>query len=345
MYYYTGTNEEVANNFIWYGGHQWRVLEFDTEDDTLMLITQQPVTSIMPAREAWDSKYSYESSYVNTWLNEYFWSSLDSSIQNNILDNTFNVGVYDYVSEITTIQKVGLLDEVQYKRAGGANSFLDIKQSILLGNRHNKIDLGNQLNHIRFTNESGDITYSYSSFSIEIRAVIKISDFNVSNGNGTLSDNYRNTSKSTNTNNVQVGEYINVPYSGSDNACGNDNLCTFRVVSKDNDSIKVVLNGLLADTSIYGSSTTINTSYTIYETLNEFSKGINDKYRYMGNKIFYIGEYSKTSSFNLREYGNDYKDIQDETIEASVGLPTVGDMFTCDDIDLRNKKIYVTLIQ
>ena len=81
LYYYTGTNEQVANNFLWYGGHQWRVLEFDTEANTLTLITQQPLTAIQPASAVWESKDAYESSHINTWLNDYFWNSLDSSIQ------------------------------------------------------------------------------------------------------------------------------------------------------------------------------------------------------------------------------------------------------------------------
>ncbi len=36
IYYYTGTNEEVNNNYLWYGGHHWRVLEIDTDADTLL---------------------------------------------------------------------------------------------------------------------------------------------------------------------------------------------------------------------------------------------------------------------------------------------------------------------
>ena len=37
------------------------------------------------------------------------------------------MGIYNDVDEIITNQKVGLLDETQYTRAGGADSYLDIK--------------------------------------------------------------------------------------------------------------------------------------------------------------------------------------------------------------------------
>ena len=326
LYYYTGTNTEVANNFLWYGGHQWRIIEFDTNAKTLTLITQQPLTSIQPASAVWESKESYESSYINTWLNDYFYNSLDSSIQATIQDSTFNIGIYTDVDEITTSKKVGLLDEDQYKRAGdgttGQNSFLDIKDYFWLGNRHSS-------SYVRRVFNSGTLDSSSVSDALGVRAVIKISDLTITGGDGTLASNYQVGTKATNTNNVQIGEYINVPYSGGDSACGSDNMCTFRVVSKDSDSIKVELNGLLPTTSQYGSSAKISTSHTIYTQLNAFAEGISDTYRYTGNKTFYIGDYPYVSGT-----GQNYEDVQDETLQASVGLPTVGEMFSGNDIDL-----------
>ena len=322
LYYYKGTNEQVSNNFLWYGGHQWRVLEFDTSAKKLTLITQQPLTAIQPASAVWATQSAYNSSYINQWLNDYFYNSLDSSIQSNIQKTTFNVGIYTNVGEITTEQKVGLLDEEQYKKAGSTNSFLDIKDYWLLGNRYSSSD-------VRYVRYNGYLSHSRPSSGYGVRAVIKISDITITGGDGTLASNYQVGTKATNTNNVQIGEYINVPYSGGDSACGSDNMCTFRVVSKDSDSIKVVLNGLLPTTSTYGSSTTISTSHTIYTPLNAFAKGISDTYRYTGNKTFYIGDYPYVSGT-----GQNYEDIKDETLQASVGLPTVGEIFSGNDIDL-----------
>ena len=322
LYYYTGTNEEVANNFLWYGGHQWRVLEFDTSANTLTLITQQPLTAIQPTSAVWETEEAYNNSYINIWLNEYFWNSLDSSIQATIQNSTFNIGIYTDVDEITTTQKVGLLDEDQYKRAGSTDSFLDIKDYFWLENRYSSSD-------VRSVHSDGALNNNSVSSTVGVRAVIKISDITITGGDGTLMNNYRVATKATNTDNVQVGEYINVPYSGSDNACGSDNMCTFRVVSKDEDSIKVVLNGLLPTTSQYGSTVTISTSHTIYTPLNTFADGISNTYRYTGNKTFYIGDYPYVSGT-----GQNYEDVQDETLEASVGLPTVGEMFSGNDIDM-----------
>ena len=319
LYYYTGTNEEVSNNFLWYGGHQWRVLEFDISANTLTLITQQPLTAIQPASAVWTTKSSYESSYINTWLNDYFWNSLDSSIQNNILDSTFNVGIYTDVDEITTTQKVGLLDEEQYKRAGEADSFLDIEDYFWLGNRYSS-------SGVRYVYYSGSLDGSDPTFANGVRAVIKISDLIITKGDGTLASNYQVENKAANTNNVQVGEYINVPYSGNDNACGSDNMCTFRVVSKDSNSIKVVLNGLLPTTSAWADNASDNITINdlIYtNVLNGFIANIDGKYITNG-----------TYGVEIYKDGDSYIVPQSITISAKVGLLTVGEMFSGNDIDL-----------
>ena len=320
LYYFKGTNEEVANNFLWYGGHQWRILEFDDSAKTITLISQQPLTSIQPASVVWTNEEEYNSSYINTWLNDYFYNSLDISIQNKIIESTFNIGDGN---ELTTVKKVGLLDRFQYDRAGKEDSFLDIKNCWWLGNRYSS-------SYVRYVSSYGRLSYSVSNMN-GVRAVIKISDLTITSGDGTLSNNYRTNTKATNTNNIQVGEYINVPYKGSDNACGSDKECTMRVVSKDNDSIKVVLNGLLPTTSEYGSSTTISTSHTIYtNVLNPFIANIDAKYITTG-----------TYNVGMYETGNSYTAPASTTITANVGLPTVGEMFSGNDIDMGSSKTFV----
>ena len=330
IYYYTGGNDVVTNNYLWYGGHHWRIMEIDTSNNTLLLISTQPLTGIQPASAVWTTQSAYESSYINSWLNDYFYNSLDSSVKNNIVNNTFNIGIYSNVDEITTTQKVGLLDQDQYERAGSTDSYLDIKDYFWLGNRSSS-------SIVRSVSNSGSVSSHSPSDANGVRPVIRISDLTITGGNGTLTSNYEVETKATNTNNVQVGEYINIPYNGTDGACGNDNLCTFRVVSKDSDSIKVVLNGLLPSTSAYGSSSTITTSHTIYTPLNTFANNISTNYRYAGsNKTFYIGDYPS---------GSNYTDVQDEILYATVGLPTVGEMFSGNDIDMSlfNSKTFVNV--
>ena len=331
LYYYTGTKDEVTNNFLWYGGHQWRILEFDDEAKTLTLITQQPLTAIQSSSSEWTTQETYNSSYINEWLNEYFWNSLDSSIQNNILNSTFNVGTSSNIEEIQTLQKVGLLDEEQYIRAGGIDSFLNIEDVFLLGSGINSANI-KELTPM--ASRPIQITYPEG-----IRVVIKINDIIINKGDGTLKNSYRITSKEENINEIQVGEYINVPYSGSDNACGSDNMCIFRVVSKENDKIKVVLNGLLQKTSEWAdnASDNITTDDLIYTNiLNGFIKNIDEKYITIGT--YGVGKYEKNDSYTV---------VQETKITANIGLPTIGEMFSGNDIDMSyptdEEKIFVDI--
>ena len=108
-----------------------------------------------------------------------------------------------------------------------------------------------------------------------------------------------------------------------------------RVVSKNANSIKVVLNGLLPTTSEWtdSASDNITTSDTIYTSvLNTFIANIDSTYITTGT--FGVGMY---------EDGNSYTVPASTTISANVGLPTVGEMFSGNDIDLStsNTKTFV----
>ena len=324
LYYYTGNKDEVTNNFLWYGGHQWRVLEFDTSAKTLILITQQPLTTIAINKNDWTTEEEYNNSYVNNWLNEYFWDSLESDIQNNIQDNVFDIGIYNVVTsqninnlikEIKTTKKVGLLSQLQYLRSG---YFLGIRNYFGLGNVSDE----NEFYQVGYENSIS----RNSKYDVGIRPVIKILDIDVTSGDGSLTNSYRYFKNTKSAESVQVGEYINVPYSGNDNACGNDKLCTFRVVKKESDKIKVVLNGLLPleSESTDNPNTTISTSDGIYlKSLNPFISNIDKNYLTTGT--FGIGSYTE---------GDNYLIAQSPKLSASIGLPTIGEMFSSNDIDM-----------
>ena len=124
-----------------------------------------------------------------------------------------------------------------------------------------------------------------------------------------------------------------MPYSGSDNACGSDKMCTFRVVSKDENSIKIILNGLLPKTSAWAdnASDNINVDDLIYTTaLKPFVANIDSKYIIAGT--YGVGMYTG---------GNNYTIPQSITISTNIGLPTVGEMFSGNDIDMGSTKTFV----
>ena len=324
IYYYTGNNNQVYNNYLWYGGHQWRIIEFNVSEKTLTLISQQPLTAIRPIDEIWTTSETYKSTHVNNWLNDYFYNSLYDDVKNNILLTTFNIGSYSGVTNITVDNKVGLLDKNQYMRAGGADSYLDIEEYWYYGNYGS--------GGIMMVNDSGAYNYYDNiiySWNRGIRPVIKIFDLYVNSGDGTLSSSYNATPKSININTVQVGEYINIPYKGTDNACGSDNICTFRVVSKDEDSVKITLNGLLNKTSAFGDTSIFSQDSAVYSVLENFYNNLDQTYLYSLEKKFYIGDYLDSELI-----ATSYTDIFDETFNSKFGLPMIGEMFGGNDIDI-----------
>ena len=96
------------------------------------------------------------------------------------------MGIYNDVDEIITNQKVGLLDETQYTRAGGADSYLDIKDIFLLGKCNSS--------HVNFVNSSGGIGGTPSTSANGVRAVIYLksgsSALTFTGGEGTAQSSY-----------------------------------------------------------------------------------------------------------------------------------------------------------
>ena len=335
IYYYKGTNEEVSNNYLWYGGHHWRVVEFDTDADTLTLITSQPITNISFSEDMWQIEEEYSDSYLNKWLYDVFYENLSSEVKSNIVEQTFNIGIYTNPSETQTIQKVGLLDVNQYERAGSTDSYLDIKDYFFFGNPYNYTS-----KLVSNCNQVGEVIGVGFFTSYGIRPVIKINDISVISGDGTLSNSYKTSYKSNGTADVQVGEYISVPTTGDE--CGSDKKCLFRVVKKEGNAVKVTLNGLLSELSIFGPDSKITKNHDIYKYIESFANSISDEYRSVELQKLYTGTVDITNCTNGEKYcGISYEDVQTSYLEASFGLSTYGEMFAANDIDLVDYNVFV----
>ena len=177
-------------------------------------------------------------------------------------------------------------------------------------------------------------------YSNGIRPVIKINDISVISGDGTLSNSYKTSYKSNSTADVQVGEYISVPTTGDE--CGSDKKCLFRVVKKEGNAVKVTLNGLLSELSIFGPDSKITKNHDIYKYIESFANSISDEYRSVELQKLYTGTVDITNCTNGEKYcGINYEDVQTSYLEASFELSTYGEMFTANDIDLVDYNIFV----
>ena len=321
--YFKGNSSIVNKNFVWYEGHLWRAVDINTHSKTITLMTQQPITSIQPASSVWTNVATYESSFINLWLNNVFYKNI--SDKSKIVRSTFNVGSYDDIYSIKTTQYVGTLDVEDYKRAGESDSYLNIMDWWWVSNYYDST-------HVYSVTNGGTLGGYSCSFAYGIRPVIKITDIDEPLGEGTLENPYRLASTSTSTSNVKIGEYISIP--GSTSYCGKDGRCLFRVVSKENDSIKVILNGVLPTQSAFSNdSVTFTTNSIINTPLVNFANSISSTYRYTGNKTFNIGMYEYKSGV-----GQDFSKLNSQTINVNVGLPVIGEMFSGNDIDIGNSE-------
>ncbi len=316
-YVYTGASGTGGINWLWYGGHSWRIIKVNASTKKATLITSYPVTAI-----SWQSSdcitnqtcNALEKSYVGDWLNNVFVKSLPTNIQSKLENMTYTRKVYNGSSvieeEISNV-KVRLLTENEYKTYGGANSYLNIKNYYWLADIYSS-------SSVRYVNSSGGLSSRSPSYSHGVRAIVEISDITITEGDGTLSVPYiGNISKATNVSDIAVGEYISVPKSDGETYLA-------RVVKHDQNGTKVILNGLYSE-SEFGSDTTFSTSSTIYTgALTEFKNSLDSNYFDSTNR-----------NFNITAYPNGTNYASTTTMfTGNIGLASVGEMFSGNDIDV-----------
>lgn len=319
LYTYKGTSgiQTSAKNWLWYGGHLWRIVQANRSDGSLVLVTSYPVSAAV-----WNNSNScvsdntcasLEASNVGTILKNKFLPSLTSTVQNNLLNMTYNRQIYSNgaVTSASTTQKVRLLTKTEYTSAGGAGGYLDIKDYNWLADINNSATVSLELC-------DGTVSGGNPAYPIGIRPVIKTNDISITAGSGTATDPYiAQENKSTNTSNVKVGEYISVPTtSGS----------VLTRVESNTDGLKVILNGLTS-TSAYDSNSTLtfSKSITIYTSaLTTFKNTLNTAYSDFSNHTYDISNYII----------NTYAKSTSQTLSSDIGLPAFEDMFSGNDLDI-----------
>ena len=315
-YVYTGASGTVGNNWLWYAGHQWRIIKADKTTGKYTLITSYPTTAIQ-----WQSNVasgpSLESSYVGDWLNNVFLKSLPSEVQNSLENMTYTRNVYNgssVVEEEISNVKVRLLTEAEYTTYGGADAYLDIKDFYWLADIYNTY-------RVRVVSYFGNLDDYGPVAAFGFRPVVEVSNLTYTEGVGTVTEPYIvSTSKASNVKDTYVGDYILVPKTD-----GSTYLA--RVVKHDQNGTKVILNGLYEEISGFGSNTTFSTSSTIYTgALTNFRNSLDSNYFDSTNR-----------EFNMTRYGNGANYANATTMfTGNIALPSVGEMFSGNDIDISN---------
>lgn len=296
----------VENNYVSYSGILWRIVSVD--DGKIKLVSDENVT-VLPFGK------NYDESNVIKWLNSTFKSNLT---QPDLFITEFD----SCVNNVDKIEKsdcnnsknyVSLLSMNDYIDAGANNSYLNNNTYFWLS----------ALNESEpwYVFDNGGLKTDSNNHIYGVRPVIVLNDIEYIYGNGTKSSPYIISNEPVDTlSEIELGSYID--YSGY----------TWKVVSKDETSVKVVLS-----TSLKLNDEEIKKIYSKkynYYNLND-STGI----AYYLNHTFYNTlknkKYLKKGDFYIGKFDTyDLEELYNEKVNAYVGLLTVGDIFVTQNIDM-----------
>ncbi len=296
----------VENNYVSYSGILWRIVSVD--DGKIKLVSDENVT-VLPFGK------NYDESNVIKWLNSTFKSNLT---QPDLFITEFD----SCVNNVDKIEKsdcnnsknyVSLLSMNDYIDAGANNSYLNNNTYFWLS----------ALNESEpwYVFDNGGLKTDSNNHIYGVRPVIVLNDIEYIYGNGTKSSPYIISNEPVDTlSEIELGSYID--YSGY----------TWKVVSKDETSVKVVLS-----TPLKLNDEEIKKIYSKkynYYNLND-STGI----AYYLNHTFYNTlknkKYLKKGDFYIGKFDTyDLEELYNEKVNAYVGLLTVGDIFVTQNIDM-----------
>ena len=210
-------NGSVTNNYVWYSGKMWRIVEYNTNDRTVKLVTDDIQSLVTYDTSSTD----YRSSNISVWLNNHFLKTLNNP-NRYILDSEWN---YTALSNGNTAPartnlmtaKVGMLNLYEYTKIKG---FLDKGNNYwLLSKKDN--------NNVWYvgqdaTTKSGVVNEFYGVRpSIVLRPSVSI----VSGGQGTISNPYKLLGDTAG----NIGAGLNTRYPGEYVTINNTK---FRIISK-----------------------------------------------------------------------------------------------------------------
>ena len=323
------------SNYLWFDGFLWRIMGIN-EDGSIRMITEENVTAISWGTNAQD----YDNSYVNDWLNNYFYPKLKD--KDLIVNQTWcSELTTDETSSRTTCKNnlskaqktVGLLSLDEYNLSNSNSSYLVNSQIVWTLTPYSK----NEVWRFSFKNAS-----NYGEANAQgIRPVIGISyDVIITEGNGTLTDPYiigevNDVTGSLN-DNSHVGEYVT--YAGRN----------YRVVETSSLGTKLILDGYYdsnndgtiedSDKMMYGENCTLCTTINEELFINWISNNNETEKNKLVRTTWYRGDYLS--------YGENYKTNLESTsnsYEGRVGLIRVGEMLSAQSETILSKKHTVSI--
>ncbi len=350
--YFSGTNDCVDMNYVWYSGKLWRITAI-YPDGAMKLVTQNNITTIAFNASGQVNFYTDENttSYMYQWLNEDFYDTLyngEEFIDTTKLWNATNSNASS-TSEISTrllettmvSSNVGLLNSYEYynsyRNIGSASyGYLNIKYSWWILNPYNASD-------VWYVNYSGDGYSYYPTNTYGARPSFYLKSGLEFTGSGTPSDPYKikGDKEKGNPNDLintrLSGEYVKL--------VNNDSNQMFRIIGVEDNKTKIISMDYAdnkgrkkfatSTDNLWGSGTTtedgtwytyLNTPETGYYAVLQSTYG-----DLFDSATYYLG----TSSYNYKlsvcantTSGN--TSVCDKTSQNgtfNIGLPRYGEIF------------------
>lgn len=311
----TQTNKEniyngyYYNNYLKLDGIIFKIVGIN-KDGSVKVVSSEPLAAV-----------NYDK--VDTWLNDYFYSKLSSSVKKYIKqdstwcsENVKDAANYVDCKKYDKKSPVGLLSIDDYNNSI-KNSESNIITSTLLYNLKDKNNVYKIINNTISTDDVNSNILISPSLNI-------IKNAKISSGNGSTTSPYvlSGTNKTTKVgekiSNAKIGEYI--VYSGY----------KFRIIGKEDDeTTKIIMNDVIrnSDKNVYyirysdnsNMKLTINSSGNIlYNLLNNTSKYL--KTNLLVSKTEDYGRYSGKITYQGKKTGNKNK--------LKVNLPSMYDLFS-----------------
>ena len=350
--YFSGTNDCVDMNYVWYSGKLWRITAI-YPDGSMKLVTEDMITSI-----SWGSDTEYDGSWVYQWLNEDFYDTLynaNSIIESNSTwnystdENSTPVKPETIETQKTKTAPVGLLNVYEYynayRNSSTSANYLNIGYYWWLITPYSS----SSVRSVDLNGALSDYSPSLNSAALGVRPSINLKSGLEFTGMGTKTSPYEIVGdKEDAVNNTTllssraVGEYVKFD---------ND---LYRIVDTDNGITKLtrvdylrdsegVVTKNLSSSVYYGKSTnTQNDTYWDYYLNNTWYNSISTTYKSMlVDGTYYLGMYQDSKNYKatickdatldsvMTNTCSKYTSSDtDKTFTGKVGLPRVGEMFS-----------------
>ena len=335
------------SNYVWFDGFLWRIMGKNA-DGSIRMITEENV-AVIPWGASGTAQ-DYDNSYINDWLNNYFYPKLEH--KDLIVNQTWcSETTDDYASaratctnNLSNVQNpVGLLSLDEYNLVSGSLSYLVNTQIFWTSTPEDA-------SRVWRVYDNADAFSDSVSILSGVRPVVGISsDVTITGGNGTLTDPYLIGEESDVTgslkNNGHVGEYVT--YAGRN----------YRVVETSSQGTKLILDGYYdsnndgiiedSDKMTYGTDCTLCTKINEDNFINWISNNNETEKNKLASTTWYRGDNWGWSMDGFSgDHGGNYKDIlesKSNPYEGRVGLIRIGEMLSGQSETILSKNHTVSI--